>query len=210
MKRRGIRAALAVTLAMAVVLASAALLAASHVTIVVDGRTITSDVPPFMQGDRVFIPIRFVSEALGAGVEWNQATRTVTITSGAAAGRPLTLLGSDPNAAYPAPVGQVQGGITFIVESITRTGTGTVVRLRLKNGSNTTVVYNADTRIWIGNTYYQALTTGQTLLGNILPGGERTGSVSFGGVQAGVALKVTGSFSVPGQTPASLEVNVSP
>ncbi|WP_175537552.1 copper amine oxidase N-terminal domain-containing protein, partial [Mycobacterium tuberculosis] len=39
------------------------------------------DVPARLQKDRVFVPIRFVSEALGADVKWSQANRLVTITT---------------------------------------------------------------------------------------------------------------------------------
>ena len=45
----------------------------------VNGRTIMNDVAPIIVNDRTMIPLRFVSEALGAQVEWNEAARTVTI-----------------------------------------------------------------------------------------------------------------------------------
>lgn len=35
---------------------------------------------PFIENDRTFTPIRFISELLGADVNWNETTRTVTIT----------------------------------------------------------------------------------------------------------------------------------
>lgn len=212
MKRRGIRLAAAAAAAAALVLTSAALWAATAITIVVNGRVVASDVPPFMQGDRVFVPIRFVSEALGARVDWNGTTRTVTITTGAGApaGGTLTLLGGDPDAAYPAPVGQVNKDISFIVDSVTRTSSGTVVRLRFRNASGQTVSYNADTKLWIGNTYYPALKTDAALLGNMMPGAEVAGNVTFGPIQAAVSVKLTGSFSVPASPPVSFSVNVTP
>ena len=36
-------------------------------------------VRPVMRGDRVFVPLRFVSEALGADVGWNAARRTARV-----------------------------------------------------------------------------------------------------------------------------------
>lgn len=39
------------------------------------------DVPAEIIGDRVFVPLRFISEALGCKVEWDGETRTVNITS---------------------------------------------------------------------------------------------------------------------------------
>lgn len=52
------------------------------VSIMVDGRPVESDVPPFIDPatERTLVPARFVSEALGAQVDWDQATRAVIIT----------------------------------------------------------------------------------------------------------------------------------
>lgn len=50
--------------------------------IIVDGQPIAGEV--ILQGGRVYVPIRFVSEALGAGVRWDPATRTVTVSRAAA------------------------------------------------------------------------------------------------------------------------------
>jgi alpha-amylase/alpha-mannosidase (GH57 family) len=47
--------------------------------ITVDGRSQSIDAPPFLQDDRLLIPIRFVCEALGANVQWIQATKAVVI-----------------------------------------------------------------------------------------------------------------------------------
>ncbi|HEY8450313.1 MAG TPA: stalk domain-containing protein, partial [Bacillota bacterium] len=51
-------------------------------------RTAVLDVPAQIHGDRAFVPLRFVGEALGAGVSWDGATRRVVITSGAGAPPP--------------------------------------------------------------------------------------------------------------------------
>ena len=39
-----------------------------------------NDVAPIIKGNRAFLPVRFVAESLGASVEWDNETRTVTIT----------------------------------------------------------------------------------------------------------------------------------
>jgi hypothetical protein len=49
----------------------------------VNGSTRTLDVAPFIVGSRTLVPIRFISESLGASVDWNDNTRTVTIAGGA-------------------------------------------------------------------------------------------------------------------------------
>lgn len=52
-----------------------------QIRILVDGRMIQPDVPPLLINNRTMVPVRFVAEALGARVEWNQAEQTVIITS---------------------------------------------------------------------------------------------------------------------------------
>ena len=51
-------------------------------TAVVDGNAVTNDVAPIIVNGRTYTPARFVAESLGAKVDWNEATRTVTITKG--------------------------------------------------------------------------------------------------------------------------------
>jgi predicted secreted protein len=46
-----------------------------------DGHVVSLEVPPRIIGGRVLVPLRFVSEALGGRVDWDEATRTVRITS---------------------------------------------------------------------------------------------------------------------------------
>src|SRR5690348_5906222 len=47
--------------------------------IVVNGREVTSDVPPLLSGGTVLVPLRVVADALGAGVSWQRSTQVVTI-----------------------------------------------------------------------------------------------------------------------------------
>ena len=51
------------------------------VKIVVNGQEIRGDVPGVIVSGRTMVPVRFVSEALGADVTWDQATLKVGITS---------------------------------------------------------------------------------------------------------------------------------
>jgi hypothetical protein len=48
----------------------------------VNGSTQVLDVAPFVIGSRTLVPLRFVAQALGAGVEWDQNAQTVRITGG--------------------------------------------------------------------------------------------------------------------------------
>lgn len=48
----------------------------------VDGKNVTTDVDPYIEDSRTLVPIRFVAEALGYDVGWDNDTRTVTLTNG--------------------------------------------------------------------------------------------------------------------------------
>jgi hypothetical protein len=84
----------------------------------VNGQNETLDSPPFVQGSRTLVPLRFVAEALGAAVAWNNNTSTVRITGGAndrmnqAAPRAQQPQPMAPSAYVVDrhPVGEVSGG----------------------------------------------------------------------------------------------------
>lgn len=72
-----------VGLLVGVLLTTASLgLAAQPIRLVVNGREVKADPPPQMIGGRVFVPIRFVAEALGAKVEWDGNNQVVIISQG--------------------------------------------------------------------------------------------------------------------------------
>ncbi|MBE7015862.1 MAG: hypothetical protein E7417_03455 [Ruminococcaceae bacterium] len=48
-----------------------------EIKILVNGEKVTSDVPPVIIEDRTLVPVRAIFEALGAEVEWDDATKTV-------------------------------------------------------------------------------------------------------------------------------------
>jgi hypothetical protein len=54
----------------------------------VDGQPQTLDVAPFVVGSRTLVPLRFIAQSLGATVNWNDSTSTVTINGGSG-GRPV-------------------------------------------------------------------------------------------------------------------------
>ena len=47
----------------------------------ISGETKTLDVPPLIVDGRTLVPTRFVAEAFGANVQWDEATRTVSISN---------------------------------------------------------------------------------------------------------------------------------
>lgn len=55
----------------------------NNTTAEIDGRRVTLDVPPQILNGRTLVPLRFVSEALGAHVAWQEANQQVTLSMGA-------------------------------------------------------------------------------------------------------------------------------
>jgi hypothetical protein len=47
--------------------------------VTVNGSKVTLDAPAELKGDRTMVPLRFVSEAFGANVDWNGKEKVVTI-----------------------------------------------------------------------------------------------------------------------------------
>ena len=68
----------------------------------VNGREIGLDSPARIVNGRTMVPLRFLSESLGAGVEWMASTRTVEITTTTAVMPPTT--GRDTVVAHIAPM----------------------------------------------------------------------------------------------------------
>lgn len=68
--------------------------------IFLNGTRVESDVPPVIKGDRMLIPVRAVTNALGAEVLWNEDTRTVAVTK----------------AVYGAVYGQTSSEISIKIE----------------------------------------------------------------------------------------------
>jgi len=55
-----------------------------YVNVMVNGQPLQSDVKPFVNTDgRTMLPVRAIAEALGATVQWDEATQTATLTLGA-------------------------------------------------------------------------------------------------------------------------------
>ncbi len=61
---------------------SSVAMAVEPVQLVVDGKDITAISNPVIENDRLLVPIRYVSEALGADVNWDPDLRTVHVSRG--------------------------------------------------------------------------------------------------------------------------------
>lgn len=52
--------------------------AKNNITVQLDGKTLSFDVQPQLIGGRTMVPLRMIFESMGATVDWNNDTRTVT------------------------------------------------------------------------------------------------------------------------------------
>ena len=110
----------------------------------VNGQAVTVDVAPFLVGARTLVPLRFVAQALGATVDYNNGTRTVAINGGGGNPPPVTVT------AMPSP------GTNFIqvTSPAANTKVGSTFTLSGRTRPNSTVTVAA---------------TGQALVGGVIP-----------------------------------------
>lgn len=57
-------------------------IAANEMSVTLNGQILSFDVPPQMIDNRTMVPLRNIFEAMGATVDWNDNTKTVTATKG--------------------------------------------------------------------------------------------------------------------------------
>lgn len=57
--------------------------AASPITIKIDGQTVSSDVAPVVENGTTLVPVRVITEYLGADVSWNQANQQAIVKTAA-------------------------------------------------------------------------------------------------------------------------------
>lgn len=63
----------------------------------VNGQSLLLDTTPVLKGDTTMVPVRFVSQAFGGRVEWQEATQSVKISLGGSVGSQVRLTGSYVN-----------------------------------------------------------------------------------------------------------------
>ena len=70
------------TMSFLLLLATVPMSAESGITVILDSKIMSFDVPPQLMNGRTMVPLRAVFEAMGAHVDWDGATETVTGTKG--------------------------------------------------------------------------------------------------------------------------------
>lgn len=68
------------TIALIICFATAGIAQATPFIIFLDGSELTFDAPPIIENGRTLVPVRTIFEALGAAVDWDENTKTVTAT----------------------------------------------------------------------------------------------------------------------------------
>lgn len=97
------------------------------VSLVVDGVPLTTDVPAFILGGRTLVPVRVVSERLGALVNWKEDTMQVQIENGTKA---ITLSVGSPEAVVNGKVMRLPDGVAPTLAKNGGTSNRTMVPLR--------------------------------------------------------------------------------
>lgn len=106
----------------------------------VNGQPVAIDVAPFLVGARTLVPLRFVAQSLGASVDYNDGTRTVSINNGGGGGNPppVTVTPIPPVAAnfirITSPAAGTHVGGTFTISGQTRPGSA--VEISATSGVN--------------------------------------------------------------------------
>jgi len=168
----------------------------------VNGQAQFLDVPAMLIGGRTLVPLRFVSQALGAGVTWDAATSTIQITSqGAAAAPPVTV---PPSVSYPPaqayPPSQSYPPAAYPPAAPT-TISGTVVRLNATTYPGQLLV-QAPT----GDVYTYNIVSGTTIVRqNAITG--VSGPVSLSALRPGDSVTVTAD---PSGTAQNVQASFTP
>jgi len=95
------------------------------IRVILDGEALTFDVAPTIVGGRVMVPMRGIFEVLGATVEWDYDTRTITATKDelvivTAIGEPNMQIGAQVIAMDIAPMliwGRTMVPVRFVTEA---------------------------------------------------------------------------------------------
>jgi copper amine oxidase-like protein len=182
---------------------------------VVNGQPQSLDSPALLVGGRTMVPLRFISQALGANVNWDAATYTVQIASQGAAAPPASVPpsvsyppGQVPPAPYPGqtppapyrPAPAPQPPAQPAVQTIT--GTVTQVNAAVYPGQLT--VRTPD-----GPTYTYQIVSGTTIA-RVNPATGLNGPIALSTIQAGDAVTVTGDPSGTAQSVQALNYTPAP
>ncbi len=151
----------------------------------VNGRAVILDVPALIVGGRTLVPLRFVSETMGAQVNWDDRTRTVYIASAQAQPVPPqpfpTLRPPLPPPPSPPPPPPSPPPSVAVIE-------GTVLRVDTQ-ASPHRILVERDTRI------YTFTVSSDTAIIQVDIGTGRETAITLDQIRPGYFVRVTGDTS---------------
>ena len=106
----------------------------------VNGQQVTVDVAPFVIDNRTLVPLRFVSQSLGATVNWNDSNETVTINGGGGPQPPPAR--REVELTYQWPTGTIFNHYPQIRFNVNRPIAGGTLRVTLDGNDLTAGVTN--------------------------------------------------------------------
>lgn len=118
--------------------------------VTVGSKVVTLDVPAKVIKGRTMVPLRFVSEAMGATVDWQQARNLVSITTGSVQTNPVPQPPATTDAFQFDPNFETLGKMLF------------ANNLKEADGKVTFTLPAGATGYYSGDSKYQKLTPGQT------------------------------------------------
>jgi len=144
------------------------------VKVIVDGQEIKGDVPAINFKGRTMVPVRFVSEALGADITWDAENETVIISTVA-----------EPSSQKPTgtkpPLTVSEKGVTVTLVSVNATSAGTTLEMEITNNTNQDVDFPASlTQIVAGSTQFDGPSDyDMTFIDILRPGVTKKGELKF-------------------------------
>lgn len=150
--------------------------AANDINLVIDGKSINISPPPVIKNDRTLVPVRFVSEELGAEVEWDDENRTVYITKG----NRTVLLRIDSRLVEYNIDNEKTFNISDVAPEIIEDRTFVPLRL-ISNALGVAVSWDDSTRtVYVDSSQYQEIMPFYDMKLSIKPGQAITGMTELG------------------------------
>jgi hypothetical protein len=190
-------------------------------TAIVNGSQQQVDVAPFLIGSRTMVPLRFISQALGAAVNYDNGSQTVSITT---AGPPATAtprISVDLVNERPAPNGVVPARRPAVSGSFSRPVDPNTVRVTLDGRDVSSTTYVSSTNFLFSPSYDLAADVHTVRVTGKEPDGtpfDRTWSFTSGtsaaqnfitGVTPSDGTTVGGTFTVSGTTLPNSRVHIT-
>ncbi|SCW48283.1 Copper amine oxidase N-terminal domain-containing protein [Paenibacillus tianmuensis] len=92
----------------------------SRISVDVDGKAVPFEQPPVLIEGNTLTPLRAIFEAMGAKVEWDEATRTAIGKKGSTTVTVLSTEQKSPSDTKPGPLQAVGAWLGWVVQQLTK------------------------------------------------------------------------------------------